>query len=400
MTKNKQKSTWQKVRTTFHDLHLWLGIASGLILFIVCLSGTIYTFSSEIQEVADADKYTVTAPPAAQRQPAEVLVASVLKTVPGGTVQWISIPNDRARSYQISVKKGDDKEAKPVTYFVNPYTSEVLGTPESATSRFFMVVFRLHRWLLLDTEVGRPIVGVATLIFVLIILSGWVIWFPKKIKNWRQGLKVNFKGNWKRINHDLHNSLGLYASFLLMLMALTGLTWSFQWYKTGVNKMLGVYKPEGTPKEEPPKSTLPTDGSATQRLAIADYLKTANGILPYPGDYKITLPSDSVATVAISKNQLGFFAPAASDKLQLDQYTGKPLKTEIFAQKPLNERLASSFKSLHIGSFYGTFSKILYFITCLIATTLPVTGTLIWINKLRKKPSAKTKVITAKPQVA
>jgi uncharacterized iron-regulated membrane protein len=73
----------------------------------------------------------------------------------------------------------------------------------------------------------------------------------------------------------------------------------------------------------------------------------------------------------------------------LDQYTARILRTELFSDKPFNEQVAASIKAIHMGSFYGTFSKIIYFITCLIGTSLPVTGIIIWINKLRKKKTKK-----------
>jgi uncharacterized iron-regulated membrane protein len=430
MKQKQNQSTWQKVRQLLNDLHLWMGIASGIILFVVCLSGTIYTFSTEVQEFMDPEKFTVQVQPGATPLPAEAIIAKVTAET-GGKVQSITIPADASRTYTVNVKmdkggegkgrggegKGSDKgagekggEAKKgpegaaakggpgggpggkggggrdrgINYLVNPYTAEVIGTTESPTSEFFMTMFRLHRWLLLDTEVGRPIVGWATVIFTLIVLSGLVIWFPQKVKNWRQGLKIKWSGNWKRINHDLHNSLGFYSSFLLLVMSLTGLTWSFEWYKEGFFKVLGVEQPKDR-KEEPLVSKLPADPAQASTLAIADFVKAADAVLPYEGDYRISLPADSAATVSINKNKVGFFAPAASDKLQLDQYSGQVLKAEIFADKALNEQITSSIKPLHVGNVYGTFSKILYFIACLVATSLPVTGTMIWINKLRKK---------------
>ena len=112
---------------------------------------------------------------------------------------------------------------------------------------------------------------------------------------------------------------------------------------------------------------------------------TAQQALPGEGDFTINFPVDSAATVSISKVHTGFFAPAASDRLQLDQYTTEVLKVEIFNEKPFNERVAGSIKAIHVGDVYGKFTKILYFIACLIAITLPVTGTIIWINKIKKK---------------
>lgn len=410
--KEKEKSTWKSVRGLFNTVHLWLGVGSSLILFIVCLTGTIYTFAPEIQKITDAELYTVEVAGDAKRLPAETIISNVLASVKGGEVQTIVIPEASNASYQITVGKKEEKpkeekpkeeraegkerakggEGKPgekagppprprgTTYFVNPYTAEVLGTNETSSSAFFMFMFRAHRWLLLDTAIGRPIVGVATLIFVVIILSGLVIWFPKKIKNWRQGLKIKTSANWKRVNHDLHNALGLYAALFLLVMALTGLTWSFEWYKTGFNNTLGVKKKE----EKKPESTF-TAGAT--KASVENLLASADQALPYGGDYRIMLPQDSTGVVSVSKTKNTFFATSVADRLTLDQYSSAVLTKDLFSEKPLNEKISSSIKALHIGSFYGTLSKIIYFIACLIGTSLPVTGVFIWINKLRKKSS-------------
>lgn len=389
MAAKNTNSAWKKARKLFNDIHLWMGIGAGLILFIVCLTGTIYTFSSEIQEMLEPEKYQAEAPAGTPALATEEIIRRTEQAVSEGTVASLRIPADEDRSYEVSVRK--EGERRGTTYLVDPYTGEVKGTTQGAGSEFFMVIFRLHRWLLLDTEVGRPIVGVATLIFVFIILTGLVIWFPQRLKAWKQGLKIKFSGGWKRTNHDLHNALGFYSSFLLLIMALTGLQWSFEWYRTGLYDVLGVERSGRGNGPESAGETRETPDQASS-LLIADFLAAADELLPYEGDYRVSVPDESQDHISIAKYKTGFFAPAAGDELELDRYNGKPRKVEIFSEKPVNEQIARSIKALHVGDFYGTFSKLLYFVSCLIATSLPVTGTIIWINKLRKKARRKTRI--------
>lgn len=379
----KNKFSWRKL---FNDIHLWMGIGSGLILFFVCLSGTMYAFRSEIEQLLEPSKYHVVADEHKERLSAEVIMERVQQEV-GGKVAYVEIPHDKDRSYKINVKTSEE-DRRGTTYFADPYTAEVKGSSEGPASAFFMFIFRLHRWLLLDTEVGRPIVGVATLIFAFLVLTGLVLWWPKKLKNWKQGLKIKTDANWKRINHDLHNTFGFYAFLLLLVMALTGLCWSFGWYKEGLSGVIGA-EVFGGRNQEHVASTPPAEDASA--LSVSDFIQLANDILPYQGDYRIALPDSPEAPVAVSKNRTGFFAISASDKIQFDQYNGKLLGIEKFADKPLNEQIASSIKPLHTGEMFGLFSKILYFVACLIATSLPVTGTIIWINKLKKKSKKKTR---------
>src|SRR5690606_15975851 len=110
---------------------------------------------------------------------------------------------------------------------------------------------------------------------------------------------------------------------------------------------------------------------------------------PHKGDIRITLPSKGNESVKINKYKSGFFASAAADQLTLKAQDASVEEKVIFKDKPFNERVSGSIKALHIGDIYGQFSKLIYFLACLIATSLPVTGTLIWINKMKKKKKKK-----------
>ena len=403
------KTNWQRVRKLFNDIHLWLGLSSGLIVIVVCFSGTVYVFNTELTEWAAPHLYKVKNFEGKQRIPADSFISNIQLTS-GGKVTSVSIPEDLQRTYQFNVKKEGDKSRGGIGYFVNPYTGEITGTSKekTATKEFMGTMFSLHRWLLLDKieqpifksitnrELGSMISGWATIIFTLGCITGMIIWFPQTIKSWKQGLKIKWNAGWKRINHDLHNSLAFYALFFLLLMGLTGPQWSFDWYRTGMQKTLGTYKSKDAPKEKPIQSTLPANGLNSAGLSIADYIKIADKTFAYKGNYSISLPADSASATVIAKTKTGFFAPAAADRLTVDQYNGNVLKKDIFKEKPFNERIAGSIKAIHVGNVYGSFTKLIYFLACLIATTLPITGTMIWLNKMKKKGKEKPKPIQIK----
>jgi uncharacterized iron-regulated membrane protein len=400
------------IRIFFTDFHLWLGIASGLVLFIVCFTGTILTFEQEIVEWANSERYKVSVPANAKVMSIDQLIVLTEQRLKG-KVTGIEIPKKKNDVYRFTVKEKLDKKegdrklngihepsakngsmplgVKPgpsgggggggKTYLVNPYTAAVTGTTKSATSAFFSTVMGLHRWLLLQDGGGKIVVGVATIIFVLLIISGLVIWWPLNLKNWKQGFQIKFSANWKRINHDLHNTLGFYSFLVLLIMSLTGLCWSFAWYRTGVSNLLGdeVFKQ----RKEQPLPSDPTNAGAKPSLAVL--ISATDQAFPYEGNYRLRFPADSAGSYVINKTRSGFFVHTAADKIQFDQYSGAVLKKERFSDKPFNEQLAASVRSLHLGDIYGAFSKIIYFLACLFATSLPVTGTIIWINKLKKK---------------
>ncbi len=387
----QKRSSWPRIRKFFNDVHLWLGLSSGLIVIAVCFSGTVYVWNTELTEASASHLYKVKAPLGQTRIPADSLFQKI-KDSSKASITSVMIPESAERTYQFSTRK-EGSSARGVTYYVNPYTGDITGNSmeKNGTKEFMSTMFSLHRWLLLDKidkrELGSTITGWATIIFTLGCITGLIIWFPQKLKAWKQGLKIKFSGNWKRTNHDLHNTLAFYSLFFLLLMGLTGPQWSFDWYRTGMQKTLGTYKPKEAAKPGDTKKGKEKKDSvaAPSLLAMQTYISAADKALPYAGDYTITLPADNANTLMISKNKRGFFAPAAADRLTVDVASGSVKKKDIFRDKPFNERVAGSIKAIHVGNVYGTFTKIIYFLACLVATSLPITGTLIWWNKLKKK---------------
>ena len=246
---------WKPIRKFLNDIHLYAGLISGLIVIAVCFSGTIYVYNTEIREAADSERYFVEA--TGEKMTLDELKSQVESELNGEVVS-VNVFQAEDRSVQFGVKiQGAEK---PNTYFVNPYSGEILANniEKTGTEEFMGYMFSLHRWLLLNEikepilesmsnmELGRFINGVATLLFLLGVITGIFIWFPQKVKNWKQGLKIKWSGNWKRVNHDLHNTLAFYSLLFLFIMAVTGPFWSYQWYKEGWQKTFDTYQ---APKE-------------------------------------------------------------------------------------------------------------------------------------------------------
>jgi|SRR5690554_507086 len=365
----KSKFTFRKFIT---DIHLWLGIGAGIIIFLVCLSGTILTFEYEIEGFFDEKLVVV---PSGNEQIA--LEDLIIDLESQGVVSSVTIKNDTKLPYEFRVKTSP-KDRRGTIFNVNPYTGEVLKYEASKLNGFFLSMFKLHRWLLLDISVGRPIVGIATLIFLLLTLSGLVIWFPKKLKwrNFKQGFKIKFSANWKRINHDLHNTIGFYSSIILLIMGLTGLSWSFDWYRDGASAVMGAKIFD--------RSSPEFESCAQNWISLAEIRAVANAELKYPGDLIISFPDKESGIYQIRKLHTEDFAPVTADKIFIDR-DGRVLEKQIFSDKPLNVQIASLIRPIHTGEIFGGFSKFIYFVACLFATSLPITGTIIWINKLKKK---------------
>jgi uncharacterized iron-regulated membrane protein len=270
---------------------------------------------------------------------------------------------------------------------------------------------RLHRFLWLPTEIGRPIVGVATLIYVVISLTGLLLWLPRTAAAWRRkstwktALNVRVRrGGWPLV-FDLHNALGFYTLLPALILALTGLCWSFGWYRDAAGAVLGEAPFKA--KTEKPEALTPPDGSP-RPATLEELIAKHNELDPGAGDVTVAIPKDAETATTIQKGRVdGFFALAVKNKTQWDRLDasvvpveryGKTVEVERFADKPFGAKIASSIRGIHLGEITGLSSKILAFLVCLIATSFPATGVALWIHKLRgrnKKDEAAPEAATA-----
>lgn len=407
-----RKLLWTRFRKLSLFVHKWAGIVSSLVLFVVCLSGTIYVFQDDVIKYLNKEKFRVEN--ISGEEAVSIEEAIDISTKATGVIpRSISIPASERSAWSANVVK-DDGNRRGTNYLLNQYKGTVIEQSGLKGQEFFMTVFRLHRWLLLDTSIGRPIVGWATIIMIVIVISGLVIWLPRKIKNIYQGLKIKWSGGSFRLSYDLHNVLGFYVAPLLLIMALSGLFWSFDWSRNAIYETLGVEATGqsgggGAQQGRAPQSSDLQSGrhngsgalnirqgdafqeeitegrgeaaQAKDHLAYSALLAVADKELDYKGNIILTVPDSSSSTVILTKTRTGFFAGTARDKIEISRVSGDIVSVNRFCDLPLNQQIVSSIKAIHTGEIFGTFSKILYFLACLIATSLPVTGLIIWIKK-------------------
>ena len=226
------------MRKIFKELHIWLSLPLGLVMSVICFSGAMLVFEKEITEMVQKEYYFVdkVSDDALSIEEVEALVKPTLAD--DVEIKNVEVSEDPERCYKVNLSK-----PKRAAVFVDQYSGYIKGQPERLP--FFRTMFRLHRWLM-DTRPddggifwGKMIVGVSTLLMVVILISGIVIWIPNNIKNLKTRLTINFRKGWRRFCYDLHVAGGIFAVLLLLAMALTGLTWSFEWYRDGFNDLFG-----------------------------------------------------------------------------------------------------------------------------------------------------------------
>ena len=399
------------MKKIFRKIHLWLSVPFGLIITLVCFSGAMLVFENEANEWFRRDLYyveTVKESPL----PMDKLLEKVATTLPDSvSVTGVSISSDPGRAYQVSLSK-----PRRASLYVDQYTGEVKG--KSERSGFFMFMFRMHRWLLDSMNPGnegifwgKMIVGVSTLLLVFVLISGIVIWWPRTRKALKNSLKITATKGWRRFWYDLHVAGGMYALIFLLAMALTGLTWSFPWYRTAFYKVFGVEVQQRAAQGHEQKS----DAQKRDTKLAAHREKKREGNEVQKGErsgrpennhsdmYSVTSPfvywqeiydklgrqnpeykqiSISSGTASVSFNRFG--NQRASDRYSFNTDNGEFTETSLYQHQDKSGKIRGWIYSVHVGNWGGMFTRILTFIAALLGAALPLTGYYLWIKRLIK----------------
>lgn len=377
------------MKKLIRTIHLWLGLTSGLVVFIVSVTGCIYVFEEELKEQFYAHRNTIDVPDQAIKKPLSVLLAAAQKEVgEQHPIQTVEVANAANRTY--TFRTAPVRDASAYTYFgeivyqrkiyVDPYTGDVVKN-ENTKFEFFTMVLRLHRNLWLNKSVGSFIVGSAVLVFVILLITGIVLWWPKKKKGIKKSFSFNWKSTtkWKRKNYDLHSVLGFYASFILLIIALTGLTWAFTWFDNSVQWLANGGVKNEKIKPVYSDTTQVTDGLPIDKIFLAVVARN-----PHAHTYSFFLPEKSKGVINAGA-RADKHVRHTSTRYQFDQFTGSLLKTATFSEKNTGEKLKAMNYDIHVGAIAGLPGKFLAFFAALISASLPVTGFIVWYGKKNKK---------------
>jgi uncharacterized iron-regulated membrane protein len=351
------KSTKGRIKHWIGKLHLWLGFTSGIVVFIVAITGCLYAFQSEIQELIQPYRHV-------QKQERPFLPPSELRAIAEK-----QLPGKKIHAVQY---EGSDRAALVIFYayepqyfynlYVNPYTGEVLKVKDMY-SDFFYLVLMGHFYLWLPAQIGQPVVATATLIFVVMLITGIVLWWPKKNKA-RQRFTIKWNARWRRKNYDLHNVFGFYMTWVAIILAVTGLVWGFEWFAKGYyytisgGENLVVYE---EPTSDRVNASLASIASPVDQIWVK-----MNELYPQEMDYR-------------------YFDQYTLEELPVEQIYGR------FDKASAADKIYRMNYDIHTGAIIGLPGKILAFFASLIAASLPVTGFLIWWGR-RTKRKAEAKI--------
>lgn len=370
------------VKKSLFQLHWFFGITAGLVLALMGMTGAIWSFQEELLRAFNPEALTVEVRDSGVLPPAELVRRVEAAQGDKVTMLWVQTQDGTAARVAFTPPPG---ERRGQMRYVDPYTGEFTG--EVGGQAFFDLMLSLHRFLAMGDS-GRQITGACTLMLIFFCLSGLYLRWPRKALNWRVWLTFDWARKGRAFNWDLHAVAGTWCLLFYLLFALTGLFWSYEWYRDGLNSLLAdapvaAKKREGPGRHGPPKVDKTAPALVVDYDAIWTTLQNAAG--PRLVAYNLRLPPVGGQPASLTYLRDDASHDRAFDILSLDPATGQVHKREVYTDKSLKAQLLQSVYALHVGSYFGLPGRIIVTLASLSMPLFFITGWLLYLDRRRKK---------------
>lgn len=373
------------VKKSLFQLHWFFGITAGLVLALMGITGAVYSFQEELLRLFNPDVLKVQVREEGVLPPTE-LVRRV-EAAQGDSVSMLWVDTRDGNAARIFFQPPPGQRRGEMRY-ADPYTGQFQG--EVTGQGFFNLMLQLHRFLAMG-DTGRQITGACTLMLVFFCLSGLYLRWPRQALNWRAWLTLEWAKKGRAFNWDLHAVAGTWCLLFYLLFALTGLFWSYEWYREGLNKLLADAptagqqhkRGEGRGRHGPQKLDKNAPPLVVDYDAIWTSLKEAAG--PSLVSYNLRLPPAGGQPATLFYLLEGADHERAFNTLTLDPATGQVKRHERYTDKSFKAQLLQSVYALHVGSYFGLPGRIIVTVASLTMPLFFITGWLLYLDRRRKK---------------
>ncbi|MDE1567161.1 sulfite reductase flavoprotein subunit alpha [Aquabacter sediminis] len=427
------------LKALWFQTHWLLGITAGIVLAIVGVTGGLLSFEGEILRALNPGVMTVDARPGGPLPPA-ALLDKIRADAPDRTITALTVyadPESAARVTFAPLPGGTGGPRGEMRY-VNPYDGRLLGAVAGQDT--FRFIMQIHRWLAAG-DVGKHIVGASTIALIVLSLSGLYLRWPRRPLQWRSWFHLNLNRSGRSLLWELHSVIGTWVLPFYLLASLTGLYWSYDWYRNALFDITGTPRPaQQGPRPGPPQAAQaqspsqgpnqgPNQGQGQSQSATGPSVQ-GQGAGPASAERQPApdrpRPSamgqasgrpaaaalDIARLWAVFEREAGAYSTAtlrlpqgnqpltityqlpnptherANNTLVLDA-TGAVRQHRKFDELPLGQHLMGSIFPLHAGSYFGMPGLILMMIASLLMPLFAVTGWMLYLDRRKKKGQAR-----------
>ncbi|MEA9977588.1 MULTISPECIES: PepSY domain-containing protein [unclassified Pseudomonas] len=391
-----------QTKVSFYNLawrwHFYAGLFVAPFMILLSLTGIIYLFKPQLDNVMYSDLLYVT--PGQQLLSADAQQQRVQAAFPQAPVSKYLPPLNAQGSAQFVILQG----GRELNVFIDPYRGEILGT-QDGKNNLQALARSLHGKLLLG-KVGDRIVELAAGWAIVLVVSGLYLWWPRGA-SMAGVLWPRLSKRGRLLWRDVHAVTGFWGAVFLLFMLLSGMTWTGVWGKqfADVWNTFPAVMWNDVPKSDqlagalntPTRQTVPwalentpmpvsgehaehmNQGSgvsmpANPTLSLQQVVNIATERHIEPG-YSITAPTkaDGVFTIAVFADD-----PRNDATLHVDQYSGKVLADVGWKDYSNVSRATELGVMLHEGKFFGWVNQLLILLICLMVLLSSISALVIW----------------------
>jgi len=385
------------LRTVLFWLHLTAGVVAGAIILLMSVTGVLLTYEKQIAHWADLRQLPAISAPVSSRLPADSLLLLAKAAQGGKAPSAITLRSDPTEPALVAFGRAGN-------LFLNPATGAVLGAGSPATHEFFGNVEDWHRWLA-GTDENRTrlksVTGAANLMFLVLVLSGMVLWLPRTW-NW---IKVRavlwFRGglSGKARDFNWHNVLGIWSALPLIAIVASGSVIGYPWASDLVYTIVGEAPPPRTPPGGgiagagasaaggPGRGAGRSDAAsdsyapAVATPSYAGMVATAAALMPEWRAVTLQIPKPDAKTTSVTLDRGTGGQPQHRATVQFSAATGELSKYQPFDSLSTGRQLRNVLRFTHTGEVLGLFGQTWAGLVALASVVLVVTGIALAIRR-------------------
>jgi uncharacterized iron-regulated membrane protein len=385
-------------------IHLALGLTAGTATFTMSVTGALLALQPQMLQWLERDQRLVVSG-GREPLPPSALIGAALPAA-DGRADPVSLTVSADPAEAVLVSLGRDR-----IRYVDPYTGSVTGEGARGARRFFRVLTEFHRWLAAPAEwrlTARFVTGWSTLAFVALVVSGFVLWIPRRLN--RASLARSVRPGWaptpKARHFNWHTVVGFWCAPVLLILACTGVVLAFPW----ANRLLYVAAgtPQSPPLARPAGATAErSDGSGVraESAAAPDYRtvdaawSVATARLPTWQTIAIRIPASADGPVSFTITDATHWNRFARSQLVVSGSSGAVLRWEPYSDITRGQRWRGWARFAHTGELFGLAGQLLAGLASAGAALLVWTGMSLAFRRLVRASSAARGVVFAATRV-
>jgi sulfite reductase (NADPH) flavoprotein alpha-component len=350
-----------------------LGLLLGVTIMIVGVTGALLSYRPEIMALINHDSLYVKKSADAPLSLAQI-VKKISEQKSNVSISSLTVYSDETRSVMAGTMSGGHGRGG---IYVDPYTGEVL--PDMKGGEFFNVVISLHRWMSLQgmNATGKQVVAISTVAIIILCISGLWLYLPPMKRNFFKSMAINFKRGWFALLYKLHIVIGIYTLIFALIMCLSGLYWSYGWYRTMLYKIAGV--------EQPVRMNMQRQQPKTQSVDDVSYLDTIYTVFNDKIGEEYT--SLTIGTVAQNGTYSVSYQDTKGDtsRVQVDIEKNEIITNNRTTDRTLGEKFISSIYPLHSGYFFGEIGKFIWCVSSAAMALFMISGFVMFYKRIKAR---------------